>query len=51
MNQNDKNRKILQGLMNIPSGSRILQVSTPVAWLIYVEYSPVHCYYIAVDKR
>ncbi|UCH12494.1 MAG: hypothetical protein JSW18_00670 [Candidatus Omnitrophota bacterium] len=47
----DKNSKILNGLQNIPPGSRIMQISTPVAWLIYVELSPAHCYYITVDKK
>ncbi len=48
---NNKNTAILKDLQDIPSGSRILQISTPVAWLIYVETSPVHCYYITVDKK
>lgn len=51
MNEDDKKIAILKGLKNIPPGSRMLQVSTPVAWLIYIELSPVHCYYIAVDKK
>ena len=46
-----KNIKILQGLKNIPPGARILKVSTPVAWLVYVEMTPAHCYYITVDKK
>ncbi len=48
---NNKNTVILKGLQSIPPGTRILQISTPVAWLIYVETSPVHCYYITVDKK
>ncbi len=43
--------KMLERLGNIPQGSRVLQVGTPLAWLIYVEFSPVHCYYIVVDKK
>ncbi len=48
---NNENSKILKGLQNIPPGARILKVSTPVAWLIYVEISPAHCYYVTVDKK
>jgi len=51
MNEKNKNTAILKELQDIPRGSRILQISTPVAWLIYVELSPVHCYYITVDKK
>ncbi|MFH0733020.1 MAG: hypothetical protein V2A72_08945 [Candidatus Omnitrophota bacterium] len=50
MGKRDKH-SILKGLQHIPPGSRILQVNTPAARLIYVEVSPVHCYYITVDKK
>ena len=50
MNEKDKGH-ILKGVNNIPPGARMLQISTPIAWLIYVEISPAHCYYITVDKK
>jgi len=48
---NDDNVKMLERLGSIPHGSRVLQVGTAFAWLIYIEFSNRHCYYIVVDKR
>lgn len=51
MEEKNKRTAILEGLAKIPQGTRILHLSTPNAWLIYIEISPSHCYYIAVERK
>lgn len=50
MKENNKNIMMLKELNGILSSSRMLCVDTPLKYLVYVEASGAHSYYIVVDK-